>query len=124
VTGIIGLAQAKVVGRAVTFVVERRVSCGTNVAEKEVSDSSGVLGTAVGAGGLGALIGIVGTILTALINRQAPLAAVVDARIKVLIDGYERRIEQLEHKVAKLEVKVDLLTKALDEVRARKGVLA
>lgn len=89
-----------------------------------MSDSSGVLGTAVGAGGLGALIGIVGTILTALINRQAPLAAVVDARIRVLIDGYERRIEQLEHKVAKLETKVDLLTKALDEVRARKGVLA
>jgi hypothetical protein len=82
------------------------------------------LGTAVGAGGLGALIGIVGTILTALINRQAPLAAIVDARIRVLIDGYERRIEQLEHKVTKLETEVELLTRALDEVYARKGFVA
>lgn len=87
-----------------------------------MSDSNGVLGTVLGAGGLGALIGVVGTILTALINRQPPLAAIVDARIRVLIEGYERRIEQLEREISKLETKVGALTKALDEARSQRGL--
>jgi hypothetical protein len=84
-------------------------------------ESSGVLGTVLGAGGLGALIGVVGTILTALINRQPPLAALVDARIRVLIEGYERRISELQREIDKLEAKVDALTKALDAARSRRA---
>lgn len=87
-------------------------------------DANGVLSTVLGAGGLVALIGGVGTILTALINRQPPLAAIVDARIRVLIEGYERRISELEQEVHRLEARVDALSQALEASRSRRRFVA
>lgn len=89
--------------------------------EGQLPEWNGIFGTLLGAGGLGALIGVVGTIVTALINRQPPLAAVVDARIRVLIEGYERRVTELQQEVARLEAKVDALTRALAAARLQKG---
>lgn len=76
----------------------------------------------VGVAGIGAAVGIVGTIFTALINKQHPMAALVDARIRLLIEGYERRINELQSEIAKLELKVDALTKELERARAGLGI--
>jgi hypothetical protein len=76
----------------------------------------------VGAAGVGAAIGIIGTIFTALINKQHPMAALVDARIRLLIEGYERRINELQSEIAMLELKVDALTKELERSRTRGGL--
>lgn len=73
--------------------------------------------TTLGAGVIGAAIGVVGTVVTALINRQPPMAALVDARIRVLINSYESRISELHEEVFKLEAKVDALTKALQQAK-------
>lgn len=73
----------------------------------------------IGAAGIGGIIGVVGTIVTALINRQQPMAALVDARIRMLIEGYERRINELQGEILKLEQKVDALTQELELARAR-----
>jgi hypothetical protein len=77
----------------------------------------GSLWSTLGVGVFGAVIGVVGTVLTALINRQAPMAALVDARIRVLIESYEIRIVELQEEVVKLEGKVDALTKALEQAK-------
>jgi hypothetical protein len=87
-----------------------------------MTDSGGNLWSTVGAGGFGALIGVAGTILTAMINRQPPMAAMIDARIRTLIEGYERRISDLRHEITKLEGKIDALTRALDEARIHRGL--
>jgi DNA anti-recombination protein RmuC len=50
------------------------------------------------------------------------MAALVDARIRLLIDGYELRIADLQDEIWRLESKVDALTNALEEKRTR-GVL-
>jgi predicted RNase H-like nuclease (RuvC/YqgF family) len=76
----------------------------------------------VGVAGLGAAVGIVGTIITALINKQHPMAALVDARIRLLIEGYERRINELQSEIAQLELKVDALTKELERARTGLGI--
>lgn len=78
-----------------------------------MTDGNGDIWTTLGAAGLGAAIGVIGTILTALINRQPPMAAMIDARIRILIDGYEKRISELQHEIEKLEHKIDGLTEAL-----------
>lgn len=80
------------------------------------SDGSGPW-LAWGAGVFGAAIGVAGTVVTALINRQPPMAALVDARIRVLIESYESRISELQQEVLKLEAKVDALTKALQQAK-------
>jgi hypothetical protein len=72
---------------------------------------------ALAAGVLGAVIGVVGTIVAAFISRQPSLAALVDARIRVLIESYESRISELQVEVVKLEAKVDALTKALQQAK-------
>lgn len=87
-----------------------------------MTDGSGGLWSTVGAGGFGALIGVAGTILTAMINRQPPMVAMIDARIRTLIEGYERRISDLQREIAKLEGKIDALTRALDEARVHRGL--
>lgn len=69
------------------------------------------------AGMIGTVIGVVGTIVTALINRQPPMAALVDARIRVLIESYEGRISELQDEVVRLEGKVDALTRALQQAK-------
>jgi hypothetical protein len=77
-----------------------------------MTDSNSEVWSTLGAGGIGALIGVIGTVLTAIINRQPPMAAMIDARIRTLIEGYERRINDLQHEVAKLEAKIDALTRS------------
>jgi hypothetical protein len=76
----------------------------------------------VGAAGIGALVGIIGTIFTALINRQHPMAALVDARIRLLIEGYERRINKPQSEIAMLELKVEALSKELGRSRIGTGL--
>jgi hypothetical protein len=87
-----------------------------------MTDNSGNVWGALGAGGFGALIGVVGTILTAMINRQPPMAAMIDARMRTLIEGYERRICDLQREVTKLQGRIDALTRALDDARMHRGL--
>ena len=86
-----------------------------------MSADTGNLGTAAIAG-IGAIVGIIGTILTALINKQHPMAALVDARMRLLIEGYERKINELQAEIAVLELKVDALTKELQRSRTDSGL--
>ncbi len=72
-------------------------------------------------GSAGAVLGILGTVIVALINRQPPMAALIDARIRTLIEGYEIHISDLQTEIRKLEAKVDGLTKALEEARAERS---
>ncbi len=65
------------------------------------------------AGVSGALIGAAATIAAALISRQPTLTAVVDERIRVLLEHYERTIRDLRAEVAELERKVDCLSAEL-----------
>lgn len=69
-------------------------------------------------GSAGAVLGILGTVIVALINRQPPMAALIDARIRMLIEGYEKHINDLQTEIRKLETKVDALTDALEQARA------
>ncbi len=69
------------------------------------------------AGVSGALIGAAATIAAALISRQPTLTAVVDERIKVLLEHYERTILELRAEVAELERKVDCLGTELAKAR-------
>jgi hypothetical protein len=73
-------------------------------------------------GSAGAVLGILGTVIVALINRQPPMAALIDARIRTLIEGYEKHISDLQTEIRKLESKVDGLTKALEEAHADRSV--
>jgi uncharacterized small protein (DUF1192 family) len=61
------------------------------------------------------------TFLGHLFQSRASMAALVDARIRLLIKGYESRIADLQDEIKRLEDKVDALTKALDEERTQKG---
>jgi hypothetical protein len=87
----------------------------------EMTDDGNNWGT-VGAAGIGAVVGIIGTIFTALINKQHPMAALVDARIRLLIEGYERRINELQSEIAMLELKVEALSKELERPRIGTGL--
>jgi hypothetical protein len=69
------------------------------------------------AGVVGALIGAIATIVAAMISRQPTLTAVVDDRIRVLFDIYERTIKELRGEIAQLECKVDFLTTELRKVQ-------
>jgi hypothetical protein len=48
------------------------------------------------------------------------MSSLIDARIRILIDGYEKRIAELQQEVIKLEQKLDAHT-ALEEGRPRPG---
>ena len=67
----------------------------------------------------GAIVGAIGTTLGQLFRSRASMAALVDARIRMLIGGYERRIAGLQDEIRRLEGKVDALTSALEEERTR-----
>jgi hypothetical protein len=73
------------------------------------------------AGMVGALIGAVATIIAAMISRQPTLTAVVDDRIRVLLEIYERTIKELRFEIAQLENKVDFLSTELNKVRSEHG---
>ncbi len=79
---------------------------------------SNTLWEELGAGGVGALIGAAATIIAAVISRQPTLTAVVDDRIRVILDIYETTIRDLRAEVAQLESKVDFLTAELQKVRS------
>ncbi len=70
------------------------------------------------AGVVGALIGAAATIAAAMISRQPTLTAVVDDRIRVLLEHYEKTIRELRGEIAQLESKVDFLTAELNKVRS------
>jgi hypothetical protein len=70
----------------------------------------------------GAIVGAFGTTLGQLFRSRASMAALVDARIRMLIDGYERRVADLQDEIRRLEGKVDALTNALEEERARSAL--
>ncbi len=72
-------------------------------------------------GSAGAVLGILGTVIVALIDRQPPMAALIDARIRTLIEGYEKHICDLQTEIRKLETKVDGLTLALEQARTDRG---
>jgi hypothetical protein len=69
------------------------------------------------AGVVGALIGAIATIIAAMISRQPSLTAVVDDRIRVLLEIYEKTIRELRDEIAQLENKVDFLSTELNKVR-------
>jgi gas vesicle protein len=70
------------------------------------------------AGIVGTLIGAIATILAAMISRQPTLTAVVDDRIRFLLEIYERTIRELRCEIAQLEDKVDVLSTELSKVRS------
>lgn len=78
----------------------------------------------LGSGLLGAALGVLGTVIVALINRQPPMAAIIDARIRTLIEGYEKHVNDLRMEIGKLEAKVNALTKALEEARLERDTRA
>jgi hypothetical protein len=82
---------------------------------------TGSLGQLLGAGSLGAIIGAVAIIVVALIKRQPPMAALIDARIRLLIEGYEKRIAELKDEIDDLEAKVGVLTHQLEAAREQRG---
>jgi hypothetical protein len=73
--------------------------------------------TTIAAGLCGTFIGALATILSALINRKPSLSAVVDARIRVLIEAYERTIGELRGEIGKLEGKIDIYERTIRELR-------
>ena len=78
-----------------------------------MATSDGDIWGSLGSGLLGAALGVVGTVIVALINRQPPMAVLIDARIRTLIEGYEKHVNDLQIENQKLEAKVDALTKRL-----------
>ncbi len=60
----------------------------------------------------GMFIGVIATIIVAVINRQPPMAALVDARIKLLIGEYEKRIAHLQAEVAELRRELDAVRRS------------
>jgi len=79
--------------------------------EAEIAESTPDAGTwtAVLSGALGGILGVIGTVLTAMIHNQSPMAALVDARTRTLISGYEARLADLKAENARLEMKIAML---------------
>ena len=69
----------------------------------------------------GAWIGAIGSTLGNLFRSRVSMAALVDSRIRLIIDSYEKRISGLQDEIRRLEGKIDALTKALNEERVRYG---
>ncbi len=70
----------------------------------------------------GSIIGAVGGFVAALLNRGPALQAAVDARLKTLIDGYEKRVDDLTMEVHSLREEVVRLRVALAQTRASSGL--
>jgi peptidoglycan hydrolase CwlO-like protein len=69
------------------------------------------------AGLCGALLGASATLMSALINRKPALAAIVDARIRVLLETYEKTIGELRGEIGKFEGKIDIYERTIEELR-------
>jgi chromosome segregation ATPase len=59
----------------------------------------------------------------AIIGRQPTLAAVVDSRISVLMEIYEKTIGELRAEIARLEEKLDIYEKTIRDLRDHIGQL-
>lgn len=57
-------------------------------------------------GALGGILGVIGTVMTALIHNQNSTQSFVDARMRLLIESYENRIADLERQVKQLEAEI------------------
>ncbi len=86
---------------------------------------TGSLGKLLGAGSIGAIA----IIVVALIKPQPRLALLIEARIKMLIEsyekqigGYEKRVAILQEEIDDFEAKVDVLTKQLYDAREQRGL--
>ena len=69
------------------------------------------------AGLCGTLVGAFATVASAFVNRKPTLAAVVDTRIRVLIEAYEKTIGELRNQIGKLETKIDVYENKIQELR-------
>jgi hypothetical protein len=76
-------------------------------------------GTSVGLGGI---FGSISTIVVTLLRHRGSMASLIDARIRILIESYEKRIAAMQDEIVKLEEKVDALTAALEDARTRRGM--
>jgi len=63
----------------------------------------------------------VGGFVLALVNRGPALQSAVDARLRTLIDGYERRVDDLMLEVHSLREEVVSLRRALAEAHFSTG---
>jgi hypothetical protein len=71
--------------------------------------------------GLGGIFGSISTVIISLIRHRGSMASLIDARIRILIESYEKRIAELQNEIMMLEQKVDALTVALDDAKSRRG---
>ena len=62
-----------------------------------------------------------GGFILALVNRGPALQSAVDARLRTLIDGYERRVDDLMLEVHSLREEVVSLRRALAETHFSSG---
>jgi septal ring factor EnvC (AmiA/AmiB activator) len=69
------------------------------------------------AGLFGTLIGSIATIIAAMISRQPTLATVIDARIAVLMQIYEKKIGELRAEIGRLEEKIDVYERTIRDLR-------
>ena len=69
------------------------------------------------AGIAGALIGSLGTAIGHLFKSRASMSALVDSRIRLLLDADGKRIEELQGEIKRLEKKIDILTDQLEDSR-------
>jgi peptidoglycan hydrolase CwlO-like protein len=69
------------------------------------------------AGLFGTLIGSIATIIAAMISRQPTLATVIDARIAVLMQIYEKTIGELRTEISRLEEKIDIYERTIRDLR-------
>lgn len=63
----------------------------------------------------------VGGFVLALVNRGPAMQAAVDGRLRTLIDGYERRVDDLTLEVHSLREEVVNLRRALAEAHFQAG---
>lgn len=63
----------------------------------------------------------VGGFVLALVNRGPAMQAAVDERLRTLIDGYERRVDDLTLEVHTLRDEVMKLRRALAEAHLQNG---
>lgn len=62
-----------------------------------------------------------GGFVLALVNRGPAMQSAVDGRVQTLIDGYERRVDDLTLEVHNLREEVVNLRRALDDTRLTTG---